>query len=119
MAATARRQRNTYASYGNVAYAPEYEGGAVAIPSGEEVYQPRPSVRPREHAIARPKVEVRPAGQVAPFAVIGFLAVALFAALVIYGHVQLAVINDQAYQMKSSRPIWESIKKIMTECGIL
>ena len=101
MATMARRQRNAYRSYGNVAYAPEYEGGAVTIPSGEEIYQPRPSVRPRERAIARPKVEVRPAGQVAPFAVIGFLAVVLFAALVIYSHVQLAVLNDQASALKS------------------
>jgi hypothetical protein len=98
-AAAKRRERNIYRSYGNVAYAPEYPGSAV--PAGEEVYQPRPSVRTRRRTIARPKVEVRPAGQVAPFAVLGFLAVAVFAALVVYAHVQLAVINDQTAALES------------------
>ncbi len=96
-----RSQNNMYRSYGNVAYAPAYEDGTVRVPDGGEIYAPRPSVRPRERAIARPRVNVRPAGQVAPFAVIGFLAVAIFAALVIYSHVQLAVINDQAASLKS------------------
>lgn len=113
MASMTRRQKNMYRSYGNVAYAPGYEGGAVSIPSGEEIYQPRPSVRPRERDIARPKVDVRPAGQVAPFAVVGFLAVLLFAALVIYSHVQLAVINDQTATLKTE------LSKLQTENSTL
>ncbi len=100
MATTVRRQSHSgYRSYGNVAYAPDYDGNAVRMPAGEEAA--RPSVRPREHAIARPKVAVRPAGRVAPFAVVGFMAVALLAALLVYSNVQMAILTDQASTLKS------------------
>ena len=95
MASLARKRTTMYDSYGNVAYAPQYAGGTVRVPQEEEIYRPRPSVRPRERAIARPQVEVRPAGRVAPFAVVGFLAVAICAALMVFSYVQLAVLTDQ------------------------
>ena len=61
----------------------------------EEVLQPRPQVRPRERAVARPKVRVREAGQVSLFAVVGFLAVGVFAALVLMSNVKLAALSSQ------------------------
>ena len=64
-AAVARRERR-YRT-GRTAYGPDltaYDGSAARVLEREEVLQPRPQVRPRERAVARPKVRVREAGQV-------------------------------------------------------
>ena len=81
-----RRRRTSYDTYGNVAYAPVYEGNAVRVPRREETLQPKPRVRPREQerTLTRTRVQVREAGEVSPFAVIGFLAVGIFAALLLW-----------------------------------
>lgn len=96
MAEAARKIR--YSSYGNAAYDPAYEGGAVRAPRGGELTRPR--VLPRERAAVRPKVSLRPAGQVSLFAVAGFLAVAFFAALVLLSYVQLTVLSDQVVDLR-------------------
>lgn len=103
MAAQARRRTNRYEVYGNVAYDPAWEGGAIAAPAPErqEILQPRPKVRPRERAMARPRVQVREAGAVSPFAVIGFLAVGVMAVLLLISCVNLAVLNDETVQLRS------------------
>ena len=85
--ASRRRETTQYNTYGSVAYAPAYEGGAIRIPRREEEQHRRPQPKQREHVrrreLTRTQVQVRQAGQVAPFAVIGFLAVAAFAALLL------------------------------------
>ena len=103
MAAAVKRRRTSYATYGNVAYAPGYEGGAVRSLPQEEVLVPRPKARPRRKAQvqARPKVRVREQDQVSVFAVVGFLAVAAFAALVILSYVRLAVVGNQTVQLRN------------------
>ncbi len=101
--AEAKRRSTRYEVYGNVAYDPVWEGGAVAAPAPErqEVFQPRPKVSPRERILARPRIQVREAGAVSPFAVIGFLAVGVLAVLLLMSYVNLTVLNDETVQLKS------------------
>lgn len=103
MASAAARKRSRTAqprgTYGNLAYAqpavrPLERGGS-------EVLRPQPKVRPRERAIARPKVQVREAGQVSIFAVVGFLAVGVFAVLLMLSTVQLTMVSDDVISLKS------------------
>lgn len=101
--AQAKRRSSRYEVYGNVAYDPVWEGGAVAAPAPErqEVLQPRPRVRPKERTMARPRVQVREAGAVAPFAVVGFLAIGVMAVLLLMSCVQLTVLHDETVQLES------------------
>lgn len=102
--ATRRRNSSTYNTYGSVAYAPAYDGSAVAIPRREQELQyPRPKQRERarRHALTRTQVQVREAGQVAPFAVVGFLAVAVFAALLLLSYVQYTVLSGEMVSLRS------------------
>lgn len=103
MAATARRRTSRYEVYGNVAYDPVWEGGAVAAPAPErqEVLRPRPNVRPKERTLARPRVQVREAGRVSPFAVVGFLSIGVMAALLLMCCVRLTVLNDETVQLRN------------------
>ncbi len=81
------RYNSARATYGSAAYDLDYgRGGVEAVP--------RPLVRPRERAAARPKVRVREAGKVSLFAVTGFLAVGVFALLVILSGIQLTTLSD-------------------------
>ena len=68
--ATAVKRKLRYDPYGEVTAA-AYDGSAARQLQREEVLQPRPLVRPRERAVARPRVRVREAGAVSPFAVAG------------------------------------------------
>lgn len=118
MAAQARRKSTRYEVYGNVAYDPVWEGGAVAAPAPErqQVLRPRPKVRPRERTMARPRVQVREAGAVSPFAVIGFLAIGVMAVLLLINCVNLAVINDEAVQLRSElSDLKEEEAKLLTQ----
>ena len=103
--ATRRRNLNaSYHTYGSVAYAPAYDGAAVAIPRREqELQRPQPKQRERvrRHALTRTQVQVREAGQVAPFAVVGFLAVAVFAALLLLSYVQYTVLSGEMVSLRS------------------
>lgn len=102
--ASRRRGSVSYHTYGNVAYAPAYDGGAVALPREEELGgRPKPKGRDlaRRKALARTQVKVREAGQVAPFAVVGFLAVAVFAALLLLSYVQYTVLNGEMVTLRS------------------
>ena len=102
--AARRRNLTAYNTYGSVAYAPAYDGGAVAIPRREqELEHPRPKQRERvrRHALTRTQVQVREAGQVAPFAVVGFLAVAVFAALLLLSYVQYTVLTGEMVSLRS------------------
>lgn len=118
MASAAARKRSRYAqprgTYGNLAYAqpaarPLERGGA-------EVLRPQPKVRPRERAIARPKVQVREAGQVSIFAVVGFLAVGVFAVLLMLSTVQLTMVSDDVISLKSQLDTLQTEQaKLMTQ----
>lgn len=98
--ATAVKRRKQYSKYDTIPFE-LYDGSAVRQIEQEEVLRPRPLVRPRERAVARPKVRVREAGVVSPFAVVGFLTVAVFAVLLLFSYVQLAVISDQVVTLRS------------------
>lgn len=102
--ASRRRNVNVYNTYGSVAYAPAYDGAAVAVPRREqELQRPRPKQRERvrRHALTRTQVQVREAGQVAPFAVVGFVAVAIFAALLLLSYVQYTVLSGEMVSLRS------------------
>lgn len=96
-----RSQSHVYGTYGNVAYAPAYEGGGALV-SGREagVARPKPKARPRERVRVRPQVRVREAGEVSLFAVAGFLVVGLMTALVLVSYVQLLVTSDQVVTLR-------------------
>ena len=90
------------ATYGSVAYDLDFAGPAARpLAGGTEVLQPRPLVRPRERAVARPKVRVREAGKVSVFAVVGFAAVFVFAVLVLMSCIQITVLSDDIAALKS------------------
>jgi len=103
--ASRRRSTAAYNTYGSVAYAPAYDGGAIRIPRREEELQRRPQPKQRERVrrqeLTRTRVEVREAGQVAPFAVVGFVAVAVFAALLLMSYVQFTVLNGEMVSLRN------------------
>ena len=103
MAAAAQRRTSRYEVYGNVAYDPVWEGGAVAVPAPErqEVLRPRPNVRPKERTLARPRIQVREAGKVSPFAVVGFFSIAVMAVLVLMCCVRLTILNDESVHLRN------------------
>ena len=115
--ASRRREATQYNTYGSVAYAPAYEGGAIRLPRREEEQHRRPQPKQREHVrrqeLKRAQVQVRQAGHVAPFAVIGFLAVAAFAALLLLSHVQYTVLNGEVASLRSQ------MTKLQTENATL
>ncbi len=98
-----RTHVTSYNTYGNVAYAPAYSGGALRAPAGQEILQPKPRANPRvrEEALTRTRVKVRQAGEVAPFGVVGFAAVGVMAALVVMSYAQCVVANDQVVSLRS------------------
>ncbi len=101
-----RSRKNTmkYESYGNVAYAPEMEGGAVAAPRPEEsIPLPRRRVRERTQprALTRAQVQVREAGVVAPFGVVGFLVAAAFAVMLVFSYAQQIQLATQVSSLQS------------------
>lgn len=103
MAAVEQRRTSRYEVYGNVAYDPVWEGGAVAVPVPErqEVLRPRPNVRPKERTLARPRVQVREAGKVSPFAVVGFFSIAVMAVLLLMCCVRLTILNDESVHLRN------------------
>lgn len=106
MATAAAAKRSRYSSpratYGSVAYDLDYaERTARPLRGGEEVLQPRPMVRPRERAVARPRIKTREAGKVSLFAVVGFLAVGVFAVLLIMSCIQLNTYSDEIAGLKT------------------
>lgn len=118
MASDVARKRSRYAqprgTYGNLAYA--QPAARPLERGGSEVLRPRPKVRSRERAIARPKVRVRAAGQVSIFAVVGFLAVGVFAVLLMLSTVQLTVVSDDVISLKSQLDTLQTEQtKLMTQ----
>ena len=101
MASRRRSNRASYRTYGNVAYAPAYDGSAVRVPKREEL-PPQPKVRPKERkrALTRTRVQVREAGEVSLFAVIGFVAVGIFVALLMWSYSQYVVASDQLVSLR-------------------
>ena len=102
MASRHRINTASYNTYGSVAYAPAYEGGALRNPR-ERTLQPRPKVRTHERtrSLTRTKVRVREVGEVSPFAIVGFLVVGVFAMLLIFSYAQFTVANSQLSSMRS------------------
>lgn len=99
----------SYRTYGNVAYAPAYEGNTVRSPRREEhAAPPRPKQRFRNKALTRTQVQVREAGEVSVFAVIGFLAVGVLAALLMFSLSQQTVLNRELNDLRRSLSALES-----------
>ena len=106
--ATAAKRRNRYRTYEGVSCT-SYDGSAARqLEQGAEILQPRPLVRPRERAVARPRVQVRQAGSVSLFAVAGFLAVGVFAVLLLMSYVQLNTIAEQVVSLRSEMSALQS-----------
>ncbi len=101
MATRRRSTTSAYRTYGNVAYAPAYDGSAVRTPGQEQVLQPKPRVRPKQQPLTRTQVQVREAGQVSPFAVVGFVLVGVFAALLLLSYTQYTVVADEVVSLRS------------------
>jgi len=103
MASRRRGSKQTsYRTYGNVAYAPAYEGNVIRSPRREAQPAPRPKQRSRvrKEALTRTQVQVREAGQVSLFAVIGFLAVGVLAALLMFSFSQQTVLNRELSNLR-------------------
>ena len=97
--ATQRRVRQ-YATYGNVAYKVD---GAAQTRERKRVEQPRrPRVQPRERVASRPQVQVRAQSAVAPFAIVGFVAAIACALLLVMGSAQLATVNAETVELRST-----------------
>ncbi len=104
MAVMKKRQTMRYESYGNVAYAPVPEGGAVAAPRQQEsIPLPRRRVQERTEtrALTRTQVQVREAGMVAPFGVVGFLTAAVFAALFMLSLAQNVALGAEVVSLQN------------------
>lgn len=104
MAETAQRRTRRYSTYGSVAYQPEpeLERQPLGRPRRQPEHAPRPRVQPRTHTAVRPQVAVRPQGAVAPFAILGLLAVAVRALLVVMTSAQLAMVQDETVELRST-----------------
>jgi hypothetical protein len=107
MASRRRSSKPTsYRTYGNVAYAPAYEGSTAPRRNQQTVRPPRPKQRPR--ALTRTQVQVREAGQVSLFAVMGFLAVGVLAALLMFSFSQQTVLNRELSNLRRDLAALES-----------
>lgn len=109
--ATQRRMRQ-YPTYGNVAY--QVESTAPARERRREVEQPRrPRVKPRERVATRPQVQVRPQGAVAPFTIAGFVAAIACALLLVVCSAQLAMVNAETVELRSTLSDLQDEKKTL------
>lgn len=90
--ATQAKKRMSYATYGNVAVAPDY------APQRRE--RTEPLVRPRERVAAREHARVRPAGYVAPAAVLGFALVAVMAVALIFSYAKLTQTSNEIVRLR-------------------
>ena len=109
--ATQRKVR-TYATYGNVAY--KVENTAPARERRREVEQPRrPRVRPRERVATRPQVQVRAQSAVAPFTIVGFVAAIACALLLVVCSAQLAMVNAETVELRSTLSELQDEKKTL------
>ena len=108
--ATQRRVRQ-YATYGNVAYKVD---GAAQTRERKRVEQPRrPRVQPRERVASRPQVQVRAQSAVAPFAIVGFVAAIACALLLVMGSAQLATVNAETVELRSTLSQLQDEKKTL------
>lgn len=108
--ATQRRVRQ-YATYGNVAYKAD---GAAQTRERKRVEQPRrPRVQPRERVASRPQVQVRAQSAVAPFAIVGFVAAIACALLLVMGSAQLAAVNAETVELRSTLSQLQDEKKTL------
>lgn len=118
----AERRNRRYATYGSVAYQPEYE--QVAAPARRSAQRPRreeeqvrrPRVQPRTQTVTRPSIEVRQQSAVAPFAIVGFVAVVLCALMLVVTSAQLAMVNDETVELRSNlSELQDEEKRLMAQ----
>lgn len=109
-----QRKVRQYTTYGNVAY--KVDSAAQPKPR-RRVEQPhRPRVQPRERVATRPQVQVRAQSAVAPFAIAGFVAVLACALLLVMFSAQLATINAQTVELRSTlSELQEENKTLMAQ----
>ena len=104
MAASTQYRTRRYSTYGNVAYQPEPELDRQALgrPRREPERTARPRVQPRTRTVSRPQVEVRRQSAVSLFTILGFAAVAVCALLLVMTSAQLAMVNDEAVELRAT-----------------
>lgn len=108
--ATQRRARS-YATYGNVAYKVD---SSAPVRERRRPEQPRrPRVQPRERVASRPRVAVRQQSAVAPFTIVGFLAVIACAFLLVMSSAQLAMVNAETVELRSTLSQLQDEKKTL------
>ena len=108
--ATQRKVRQ-YATYGNVAYKVD---SAAQPKERRRAQQPRrPRVQPRERVATRPQVQVRAQSAVAPFTIVGFVAAIACAFLLVMGSAQLAAVNAQTVELRSTLSDLQEEKKTL------
>ncbi len=107
MATTKRRGTMRYESYGNVAYAPTHDGGAIAAPrrQTQEESIPLPRRRVQQHtetrALTRAHVQVRQGGVIAPFGILSFLVAGVFAFMLVMSMAQQTVLSAEVVALQS------------------
>ena len=106
-----RRKTRSYATYGNVAYKVDSSAQPRERRRGEQPRRPR--VQPRERVASRPQVEVRQQGAVAPFAIVGFMAVIACALLLVMASAQLAAVNAETVELRSTLSELQDEKKTL------
>ena len=80
----------------------------------KRVEQPRrPRVQPRERVASRPQVQVRAQSAVAPFAIVGFVAAIACALLLVMGSAQLATVNAETVELRSTLSQLQDEKKTL------
>ena len=113
----ADRRTSQYRTYGSVAYQPEFEQSAprrnAQRPRHEEERVRRPRVQPRTQTVTRPNVEVRQQSAVAPFAIVGFIAIALCALFLVMTSAQIAMVNDQTVELRSTLSDLQDEEKVL------
>ncbi|OUN24865.1 hypothetical protein [Pseudoflavonifractor sp. An85] len=108
--ATQRKVRS-YATYGNVAYKVD---SSAQTKERRRVEQPRrPRVQPRERVASRPQVQVRQQSAVAPFTIVGFVAAIACALLLVISSAQLAMVNAETVELRSTLSGLQDEKKTL------
>lgn len=106
-----QRRARQYATYGNVAYKADSAAQTRERKRAEQPHRPR--VQPRERVVSRPKVQVRVQSAVAPFAIVGFVAVIACALLLVMGSAQLATVNAETVELRSTLSQLQDEKKTL------
>ena len=106
-----QRKGRPYATDGNVAYKVDNRAQTRERRRAEQPRRPR--VQPRERVASRPQVEVRQQSAVAPFTIVGFVAVIACALFLVMSSAQLAMVNAETVELRSTLSELQDEKKTL------